>query len=249
MLARLEEVDGRALDREHIAERQREVAEGGEEEPLLARPRCEPGEEDRHRSPDSRERWTRKKLAAGDRTEDGRDRPEQARQVARPPLPEEPDRDRGVDRRDDEQPNPFAVSAQRGARQEISARIGGKRSAGDNRGARHGFQPLCSEAALPRESHTEIEEPEDRRQGNEPPFERMRLRHEEGDLHEARRAREHEQLAPALAEANQSCAGEDDGDEARADEGKLSLVDQDHERHQHGPDEAEACHGLRRPGE
>src|SRR6266545_3283326 len=111
MSARLEEVDGRALDREHVAECQREVAEGGEEEPLLARPRCEPGEQDRHRSPDGGERRPREKLAAGDGAEDGRDRPEQARQVARASLPEEPDRERAVDRRDDEQPNPFAVSA------------------------------------------------------------------------------------------------------------------------------------------
>src|SRR6266498_2771803 len=111
MSARLEEVDGRALDREHVAECQREVAEGGEEEPLLARPRCEPGEQDRHRSPDGGERRPREKLAAGDGAEDCRDRPEQARQVARAFLPEEPDRERAVDRRDDEQPNPFAVSA------------------------------------------------------------------------------------------------------------------------------------------
>ena len=91
--------------------------------------------------------------------------------------------------------------------------------------------------------------PEGGREPDDGPVRRLALRDEADALRNGGEEPGDEQAPPALAERDGRGGGEQHGDEASPDEGELLVLDDGHERDEHGADEPERGDELGTPRE
>ena len=207
----------------------------------------EPGEDRRLAGPGDREPCSAEQLGPGDRADGEADGPEQAREVADPV--EEHGAEHEVGEGDRSEGDPLAADASDLAVEEV--RRGGRGQRGRDEEERGGerLDPAVGLAELDGDRDRDEQAPEDRREPDHGPVHGLALGDEADALGNRSDQRSDQEAAPALAERDHGGGGEQDGDEARPEEGQLLVLDERHERDEHGADEPEGGHELGAPGE
>ena len=111
------------------------------------------------------------------------------------------------------------------------------------------LDPAVGLAELDGDRDRDEQAPEDGREPDHGPVHGLALGDEADALGNRSDQRGDQEAAPALAERDHGGGGEQDGDEARPEEGQLLVLDERHERDEHGADEPEGGDELGAPGE